>query len=118
MEELLRALEPYQRWDPQGWVAVHQKLGTPIAAGMVAAGLLMLLFGSGRLFRVVAGPIGALVGFLWAPLLAVRFGFAGAQTQIRTVAAGALFGLALALYLLGGTRRKIKLRRFLGRSDV
>ena len=32
--------------------------------------------------------------------------------------AGALFGVAFALYLLGGTRRKIKLRRFLGRGGA
>ncbi|MFT3842379.1 MAG: hypothetical protein QM723_35640 [Myxococcaceae bacterium] len=95
MEELLKALEPYQRWDPQGWVAVYQRLPLPVAGGMIALGLLMLLFGSGRLFRVVAGPIGAIVGFIWAPILAQRFGFGAAQTQIRTVAAGMLFGLGI-----------------------
>ena len=95
MEELLKAVEPYQRWDPQGWVAVHRALGTPLAIGLVVAGLLMLLFGSGRLFRVVAGPIGALVGFLWAPLLAQRFGLIQASSQIRAVATAGLFGLGL-----------------------
>ncbi len=95
MDELLKAVEPYQRWDPQGWVAVHKVLGTALAAGLVAAGVLMLLFGSGRLFRVVAGPIGALVGFLWAPMLANRFGFASAAPQIRAVATAGLFGLGI-----------------------
>jgi hypothetical protein len=95
LEELLKALEPYQRWDPEGWVAVYSKLPVVAAVVMIALGLVMLLFGSGRMFRVVAGPIGALVGFVWAPILAQRFGFGAAQGQIRTVAAGVLFGLGV-----------------------
>jgi hypothetical protein len=47
----------------------------------------------------------------FAPFRGLRF-LGGAALAL----AGAIFGMALAVYLLGGTHRKIQLRRFLRRG--
>src|SRR5689334_1778013 len=46
-------------------------------AGLVACvvGLVLLLFGGGRLFRALAGPLGALIGLGWTGVLAAKLGF-------------------------------------------
>lgn len=95
METLQRALEPYRHWDPAGWVGLYRFL--PVYAGLacVAFGAAMLFFGGGRLFRVVAGPLGAAIGVVWAGALAVRLGFAGLQQQVTLVAGGGLLALGL-----------------------
>ncbi len=90
---LAQSLEAYQRFDPSGWIDLYRPF--PFWAGLIAivAGALMLLFGNGKLFRVVAGPIGALVGVLWAPLLATKLGIPGTAQQVTIVAAIGLAGL-------------------------
>lgn len=94
-QQLVTALEAYRRYDPAGWVGIYRQV--PIWAGGIAVvlGVLMLLFGSGRLFRLVAGPMGAAVGFLWAELLAGKFGFASQAKQIGVAATVGLGALGL-----------------------
>jgi hypothetical protein len=92
---LAQALEAYQRFDPPGWVDVYRAFPFWAGLGGVAVGALMLLFGNGRLFRLVAGPLGAVVGVLWAPLLAAKLGYASSARQAGIVAAILLGGLGL-----------------------
>jgi hypothetical protein len=93
---LQQALEPYRRLDPSGWVNLHEAL--PAWAGVVAVivAVLLLLFGSGHPFRLVAGTIAAVVGVVWVPLIATRLGLAPQVTKISLGAAGVLFVLATA----------------------
>lgn len=93
METFLRALEAYQRFDPAGWVQLFRLFPWWAGALLIAVGVLMMLFGGGKLFRVVAGPIGAGVGFLWAPVVATKIGFAPQAAQARIVATIAIAGM-------------------------
>jgi hypothetical protein len=97
MDEFLRAIEAYQRFDPAGWVSLFRFF--PMWAGGLLAllGALRMLFGGGKLFRLVAGPLGAAVGFLWTPLLATKLGFGPQGPQIRIVATIGIGGLGLLL---------------------
>lgn len=95
METLQRAFEPYRHWDPVGWVGLFRFVPVYAGLGCAAFGAVMLFFGGGRLFRLVAGPLGAGIGVVWAGALAVRLGFAGLQQQATLVAGGALLALGL-----------------------
>lgn len=95
METFLRAIEAYQRFDPAGWVALFRIFPVWAGGALMLGGALMTLYGGGRLFRLVAGPIGAAVGFLWAPILATRLGFAPQANQARIVATVGIAGLGL-----------------------
>lgn len=57
----------------------------------MALGLFMLLFGRGQLFRIVAAPLGALIGSLWVPAVAAHFGSTMPASQVGL---GASIGLA------------------------
>ena len=74
MEAFIQALKAYQEVNPTGWVAIYRLL--PMWAGIVccALGLIMLLVGGGRAFRLVAGPVGALIGLTWTSIIASKFG--------------------------------------------
>lgn len=72
MRDLSLALRAYQSFDPSAWVGVYRLIPVWLGIVMAGLGLVLLLFGGGRAFRVVAGPLGALVGLLWAPVLAAR----------------------------------------------
>ncbi|MDY7233009.1 hypothetical protein [Hyalangium rubrum] len=87
MEGLIQALKAYQSFNPQGWVAIYRLL--PMWAGIVCCvlGLSLLLFGGGRFFRVVSGPVGALMGLMWTPVIAARFGLAEIDPRAPTVVA-------------------------------
>lgn len=95
MEQLERAFEPYRHLDPVGWVGVFRFL--PVWGGLVAVvlGVLMLLFGGRRLFRLVAGPLGAVIATVWAGVLATRLGFGSSARVITTGASFTLLGLGL-----------------------
>lgn len=92
MEQLSSAFEPYRHLDPVGWVGVFRFL--PVWGGLVAVavGVLMMLFGGRQLFRLVAGPMGALIATVWAAPLAQRLGFGAQIRQITMVATIGLFG--------------------------
>lgn len=93
MEQYLQALKVYQTFNPSGWVAIYRLL--PMWAGIIACavGLALLLFGGGRLFRVLAGPLGALIGLAWTGVVMTKFGL-GMDPRNPTIA-------ALVLMLLG-----------------
>jgi len=93
LEQYLQALKVYQTFNPSGWVAIYRLL--PMWAGIIACavGLALLLFGGGRLFRVLAGPLGALIGLAWTGVVMTKFGL-GMDPRNPTIA-------ALVLMLLG-----------------
>lgn len=86
MEQFQNAFEPYRHLDPIGWIGVFRFL--PVWGGLIAiaAGVLMLLFGGRELFRLVAGPLGAIIATVWAGPLAQRLGFGSSLRQITLVA--------------------------------
>ena len=95
MEQLQNAFEPYRHLDPIGWIGVFRFL--PVWGGLIAivVGVLMLLFGGRQLFRLVAGPLGALIATVWAGPLAARLGFGTSIRQITLVATLGLFTAGL-----------------------
>ncbi len=93
METFLRAIEAYQRFDPAGWVSLFRLFPAWAGGLMMGVGVMMMLFGGGKLFRLVAGPLGAGVGFLWAPALAAKVGYAPQAQQARIVATIVIGGL-------------------------
>jgi hypothetical protein len=84
METLQRAIEPYRHVDPVGWVGLYRYLPLGAALLAIAVGLVMLLLGGRALFRLVAGPLGALIATIWAGSLATRLGFAAQAPAITT----------------------------------
>ncbi|WPB79248.1 hypothetical protein KYC5002_08830 [Archangium violaceum] len=114
MDSYLEALKAYQTFNPAGWVAIYRLM--PMWAGIVCCvvGLAMLLFGGGRVFRLVAGPLGALIGLAWTGVLFTKFGMAMDPRMPTAVAAvlavlGFLFppaiiylGVGVPIGLLGG----------------
>jgi large-conductance mechanosensitive channel len=93
-EALLLALKSYQTYNPSGWVGLYRVL--PMWAGIAACvlGLLLLLFGGGRvLFRVVAGPIGAVLGYVWTPIIIAKLGLTGVDPRMPSMAAAVLLVL-------------------------
>ncbi len=96
MEQLQSALEPYRHSDPVGWVGVFRFL--PVWGGLVAIalGVLMMLFGGRHLFRLIAGPLGALIATLWAVPLAQRLGLAVSFKQVANVSMAVLFVAGIA----------------------
>jgi hypothetical protein len=97
VETLQRALEPYRHLDPLGWVGVYRVIPAPVGLLAAALGVLMLLFGGRRLFRLVAGPLGALLATVWAAALATRLGFGAQANKVTIISTFALFGLGLLL---------------------
>jgi hypothetical protein len=95
VEQLERAFEPYRHVDPVGWVNVFRFI--PVWGGLlaVALGVTMLLFGGRRLFRLVAGPLGAVIATVWAGVLAQRLGFGASARAITTVASVGLLAAGL-----------------------
>ncbi|MBN1207106.1 MAG: hypothetical protein JXB05_19630 [Myxococcaceae bacterium] len=105
MDAFLQALRKYQEVDPQGWVALYRVL--PTWAGIVCcvAGLALLLFGGGRAFRLVAGPVGALIGMAWTSVLASKLGITELDPRLPALVAALLavvgFLLPPAIVFLG-----------------
>lgn len=95
MSSLSEALEPYRHLDPPGWVGLYEQLSVPAAVSAVSIGALLLFLGGGRLFRVLAGPLGALAAVLWAAVLTQRFGFSAYEREATIGAAVVLAGLGL-----------------------
>lgn len=119
---LAQSLEAYQRFDPAGWIDLYRPF--PFWAGLIAivAGVFMLLLGNGKLFRLVAGPIGAIIAVLWAPLLAIKMGFAPNVKEVTIVASIGLGGLGLlyppgALFFIVGVPGGLVAGELVGTSD-
>lgn len=90
MEAFIQALKAYQEYNPQGWVAIYRLL--PMWAGIVccALGLLLLFFGGGRVFRFVAGPLGAIIGLAWTSVIAGKLGVTGLDPRLPSLVAAVL----------------------------
>jgi hypothetical protein len=93
MEGLLQALKAYQTFNPSGWVALYRLL--PMWAGIVCCvvGVTLLLAGGGRMFRVLAGPIGALVGLWCTPIVAAKLGVPDLVPRLPVIVAAVLMAL-------------------------
>jgi hypothetical protein len=96
VEQFESAFEPYRHVDPLGWVGVFHFI--PVWGGLVAIGLgvLMLLYGGRTLFRLVAGPLGALIATIWAVPLAQRLGLHVSLRQVSIISTALLFVAGLA----------------------
>lgn len=93
MERFLQALKAYQTFDPSGWVNIYRLL--PMWAGIVCGvlGLVLLLAGGGRMFRVVAGPVGAVIGLMWTGTVTQKLGLGGLDPRMPTFVAAGLMAL-------------------------
>ncbi|MET0405415.1 MAG: hypothetical protein ABW123_23565 [Cystobacter sp.] len=114
MEAYLEALKAYRTFNPAGWVALYRVL--PMWAGIVGGvlGLILLLAGGGRLFRLLAGPLGAAIGLAWTDVLFTKFSLAMDSRLPGAIAAtlavlGLLYppiivylGVGIPLGMLGG----------------
>jgi hypothetical protein len=70
MSNLTQALAAYKTFDPAGWVALYRVIPMGVGLALIALGLVFLLFGNGQLLRVIAAPLGAAVGYFFAPVAA------------------------------------------------
>lgn len=97
MDAYLEALKAYQTFNPAGWVALYRLL--PMWAGIVSCvlGLVLLLFGGGKLFRVLAGPLGALIGLGWTGVILTRLNLTGMDPRLPGLVAA---GLALLGFIV------------------
>ncbi|MFL5352632.1 hypothetical protein [Archangium sp.] len=115
MDAYLEALKAYQTFNPAGWVALYRLL--PMWAGIVSCvlGLALLLFGGGKLFRVLAGPLGALIGLGWTGVLLAKLNITGMDPRLPGIVAAVLallgflfppaivfLGVGIPVGLLGG----------------
>lgn len=93
MEGLLQALRAYQTFNPSGWVAIYRLL--PMWAGIVCCvvGVTLLLYGGGRMFRVLAGPIGAVLGLWCTNIITSRLGMTEVIPQLPTIVAAVLLAV-------------------------
>ncbi|MCP3164568.1 hypothetical protein [Myxococcus qinghaiensis] len=94
MEGLLQALKAYQELNPSGWVGIYRLL--PMWAGIVCcvAGVTLLLVGGGpRVFRVLAGPIGALLGLVWTGAITAKLGLPDLDPRAPSIVAAVLLAL-------------------------
>ncbi len=93
MEGFLQALKSYQSYNPSGWVGIYRML--PMWVGVVVAlvGLVLLLAGGGKLFRVVAGPVGAVLGLVWTSAVTLRLSLGELDPRLPTLVAAALMAL-------------------------
>ncbi|MFP2930280.1 hypothetical protein ACLESO_34810 [Pyxidicoccus sp. 3LG] len=106
MEGLLQALKAYETFNPSGWVGIYRLL--PMWAGIVCCvvGVTLLLAGGGRLFRVLAGPIGGILGMWCTRVVSTKLGlpeFSHLPAIVASVlmALGFLFPPAITFVGLG-----------------
>lgn len=92
-----KAIEAYRSFDPAGWVAAFKLFPMWAGALLIVVGVLFLVFGGGRLFRLVAGPIGAALGYLWTPLIVSKLGIE-LQPEPLAVAGAAFLGVMGAIF--------------------
>lgn len=90
---LAQALGVFRTSDPAAWLSFAARL--PWALGLLAAllGGFLLVAGGGKAFRVIAAPVGALLGLLWGEALAGPLGLSGSETALAFGSALVLFGI-------------------------
>jgi hypothetical protein len=88
MPELSKTFDAYRALDPASWVTVFTRL--PWWAGLMAVlfGLVLIFWGGGeRTFRAVAVPLGAAIGWLLSPWVAIRMGYPAQATGVQVICA-------------------------------
>ena len=95
LNELVQALARAAA-DPTRWAAAARDLPVWAAVAAAAAGLLGVVAGGGRAFRLLAGPLGAVLGLAWTtPVLrVVAPALVGPTGPVVTAAVLALAGFA------------------------
>jgi hypothetical protein len=90
---LTDALSVFRTPDPAAWLSLATRL--PWAVALVAAllGAFLLVAGGGKAFRVIAAPVGALLGLLWGEALAGPLGLGGNETALALGASVVLFAI-------------------------
>jgi hypothetical protein len=88
---LADALSVFRTTDPTAWLSISARLPWVLALAMAVLGALLLGAGGGKAFRVIAAPLGALLGLLWGEALAAPLGLLGNETALALGAAAVLF---------------------------
>jgi hypothetical protein len=107
LDAYLSALEPYRGYHPDGWVALYRILPTWFGLLLALLGAVLLPFGSGRAFRLVAAPLGALVGFFLTPAalevfhLPVSAGMSASVGAVVLFVAGVIFPPVVIFFAAG-----------------
>jgi len=91
---LADALSAFRTSDPAAWLAAASRLPWPLAALGVGLGGFLVAAGGGKAFRILAAPLGALLGLLFGEALAGPLGLQGSETVLA-------IGTSAALFLLG-----------------
>jgi hypothetical protein len=90
---LTNALSVFRTSDPAAWLSLSARLPWLVALGAAVVGGFLLVAGGGKAFRVIAAPVGALLGLLWGEALAGPLGLAGSETAVAVGSALVLFGI-------------------------
>ncbi len=90
---LTDALSVFRTPDPAAWLSLSARLPWVLALALALLGGLLLVAGGGKVFRVIAAPVGALLGLLWGEALAGPLGLAGSETALALGASLVMFGI-------------------------
>jgi hypothetical protein len=90
---LTDALGVFRTPDPAAWLSLAARLPWALGLGAALLGGFLLVAGGGKAFRVIAAPVGALLGLLWGEALAGPLGLAGSETALAIGASLVLFGV-------------------------
>jgi hypothetical protein len=90
---LTDALSVFRTPDPAAWLSLSGRLPWVLALVAALLGAFLLVAGGGKAFRVIAAPVGALLGLLWGEALAGPLGLSGSETALAIGAAAFLFGV-------------------------
>jgi hypothetical protein len=90
---LTDALSVFRTSDPAAWLSLSARLPWVLALAAALLGGFLLVAGGGKAFRVIAAPVGALLGLLWGEALAGPLGLSGSETELAFGAALVLFGI-------------------------
>jgi hypothetical protein len=87
------ALSVFRTSDPATWLSLSARLPWVLALAAALVGGFLLVAGGGKAFRVIAAPVGAVLGLLWGEALAGPLGLSGSETALAIGAAFVLFGV-------------------------
>ncbi len=90
---LTDALSVFRTPDPAAWLSLSTRLPWLLALALALLGGLLLVAGGGKVFRVIAAPVGALLGLLWGEALAAPLGLSGNETALALGAAVLMFAI-------------------------
>lgn len=90
---LADALGVFRTLDPAGWLGAAAGLPWPLSVVALLLGAFLVVAGGGKAFRIIAAPLGALLGLLWGEALAGPLGLQGSETAVALGSAALLFAL-------------------------